>query len=225
MSDLSVLKSLVNAEKKTFVFTETEHIGQVNYNSNGALVSDPTPLPPQGTSASQRTGDSIKLVTAMGRFQFQHMSDTQAAIHLTLELYEVLGTPQPVATVTTQLWKPNPFITGADIRDSHALVDQGFRQQYRIVARRKITVPADNYSGQRRLTDLNLPLKFKKFGHHVKFEEGTTTVASGQLVLCIRADHGNMNAAGVSTLGGVAVPAINTGVLVRYSMNFYYYDN
>ncbi len=225
MSDLSVLKSLVNAEKKTHIVTNIENLGQVNYNSNGALVETITPTPAEGTGSSERTGDSIKIVTAMARFQFQHQTNTTIATNLLVEIYEVLGTPQAPSVVTTQLWKPNPFVTGADIRDYNGLVDQDYRQQYRIVARRKCKVPADHFSGQRRVLQLTIPMKLKKFGHHVKFADGSTTVASGQLVLCIRADSGNMHASSSSTLTGVAFSGVLTGVTARYSFNFYYFDN
>lgn len=226
LQDVAMLKSIINAEKKEIsVLAGASTVGQVNGNADGLLVLDVTPVSTQGTGDSQHSGDSIKVTTGMFNFQFSHMSALQSNMRIYVELYTVLGKPQATSDVLNQLYKPNPFITGANIRDYNSVIDQDYRQQYKLIASRKVYIKSDQYSGQNLITECKMPLRFGKFGHHVKFQENSSNVASGQLILVIRADTGNISGSTTSTLSGVINSAVNTGVYVNKNLQYYYYDN
>lgn len=223
-NDIMLLKSIVNAEKKQIsVSPGATLIGQVNGNAEGALVLDVTPQPAQGTGDSQRSGDSIKICTAMFKFQIAQQTGSQP-IRGIIELYKVLGTPQATTDFISRRFLPNAFITSHDIRDLNAMPDQDYRQQYQLVASRKFYLKGDTASSQVQYTNVHMPINLG-MGHHVKYQENTTNVASGQLLLCVRCDNGNFSASTVSTATNVLTTAINTGAYFLKSMTFYYYDN
>lgn len=224
--EIKALKSIVNAEKKQIVVLPTpSSIGQVNGNLEGALVLDVTPRPAQGTTDSSRIGDSIKLTTAFFKFQISQMSSTTSPITGVIELYQILGTPQLTSTFINQRWLPNAYITGGNIRDYNSQTDQDYRQQYRLLAKKTFRVKGDNISGQNQLINLKMPIKFGTYGQHIKYAENSNDIASGQIILCIRCDNGNISPSTPSTLGNVIITGTNSGLFINKSMTFYYYDN
>ncbi len=224
--DVQVLKSIINSEKKQLTIAPiTTNIGQVNGNSEGAYTVDITPAPVQGLQDSQRIGDSLKITTAVFDFQFIHMSSTTAPVTALIEIYAVQGMPQATSTFLNQLYLPTTFITGTSIRDMHAKYDQDYRSQYKLIARRKIRVKGDSYSGQTQLRSLKIPLRFGKYGHHIKYQENTSTIASGQIMMCVRCDAGNFNGSVTSTVNNVAIPTVGSGLKMNMAMEYYYYDN
>lgn len=224
--DVFRLKSIINSEKKNIVVQPTANtIGQVNGNAEGALVIDITPRPPQGTSDNERIGDSIKLTTAYLKFQISQMTATISPIRGSIEIYKVLGTPQATSTFLDQKYKPNVFITGANIRDLNAQMDQDFAPQYKLVAKRSFRLKGDTVSNQTQLIDVSIPIKFGNYGHHIKYNDNTTTIASGQIMMIVRTDAGNISPSTASTLGNLVIYGANSGAYLNKSMTFYYYDN
>jgi len=226
MKDIMVLKSIVNAEKKQFsVNSGTAPLGQTNgLTGDGAYIFDITPTPAQGTGDSNRVGDSIKLHSAVMNLQLKQQANTSHATRCIMEIYQVLGTPQTVANVLGQMFKPTPFLVGAPIRDYNAAYDQDYRQQYRCLFRRKLTVKADQTSVQTTHSTYKFPLRFGKFGQHIKYAENSGTVASGQIVLIIRCDSGNMGSA-ATTISNAVSTGPNSGLVLNRAMEYYYYDN
>lgn len=224
--EVKALKSIVNAEKKQIVVQPTANsIGQVNGNAEAALVLDITPTPAQGAQDSQRNGDSIKLTTAYFKFQLSQMSATKSPIRGIIEIYQVLGKPQATSEFLNQRWLPNAFITGANIRDFNAQADQDYRQQYRLIAKKNFRLKGDTDSGQTQILNVAMPLKFGTYGHHIKYAENSTTVASGQLIMTVRCDSGNISPSTTSTLGNLVIYSPVSGAYINKSMTFYYYDN
>ena len=228
VSDVMLLKSFVNAEKKNISLNSgTAPVGQTDgATGDGAYFADITPAPPQGNGESQRSGDSIKLTTGVLALQLKQQPNTQHATKFICEIFQVLGTPQSLTTAFTQLYKPNPWITGADIRDYSSLPNQDFRQQYRCIFKRNLFVPADTgVSGQTRHITYKFPIKFGKFGQHIKYDDNTTTVASGQIIMVVRADSGNSNSSVTSTLGNVISQGPWSACVMNRNMEYYYFDN
>uniref|UniRef100_UPI0040496D21 hypothetical protein n=1 Tax=Flavobacterium sp. TaxID=239 RepID=UPI0040496D21 len=226
IADVNMLKSIVNAEKKQIVVSASASaIGQVNGNGEGALTLDITPVPAQGSQDSQRNGDSIKICTGMFKFQISQMGACTSPISGVIELYYVLGTPQATSTFLQQKFLPNAFITGGQIRDYNAQPDQDYRPQYILISSRRFRVKGDNFGGQNQIININMPLKFGKYGHHVKYAENTNVVATGQIIMCVRCDNGNISGSTTSTLGNVISTAPSTGLFINRSMTYYYYDN
>lgn len=226
LRDVQTVKSIVNSEKKQISgFAGSSSLGQVNGNAEGAYTLDITPGIPQGTTDSTRTGDSVKLTTAMFKFQVSQQSANTGPVRVKLRIYKVLGTPQATSLFLNQISLPNVFVTGANIRDYNSQPDQDYRQQYVKIAERRFTIRGDNFSGQNTIKNIDLPIKFGKYGHHIKYAENTNVIASGQLMMIVQCDTGNLSAGTPSTLGGVLNTAVNTGLFINRSMTFYYYDN
>lgn len=224
--DIMLLKSIVNSEKKQFIRADgNQPIGQVDGNAEGALTLDVTPNPVQGVGDSNRVGDSIKLTTAMMKFQFRQQNAGTGPVRGIVEVWQVLGTPQSTTTVNNQLNLKTAFLTGADIRDYNAMPDQDFRNQYRLIAKRHFKVKGDTLAGQSQIQELSIPIRFGKLGTHIKYAENSTTIASGQIVMTIRVDAGNMSTTTDSTLANVVLTGQRTGIIMNSSFTFYYYDN
>lgn len=224
--DLMFLKSVVNAEKKQYaVAVGTASIGQVNGNAEGAYTIDITPPIAQGSGDSDRNGDSIKLTTAVLQLQFWQQSNCSQPVKVIVEIIQVLGAIQSTSTLLQQYLKPNPFITGTSIRDAESMIDQDYRQQYRVIFRRVLNIPPDSISGGQQIKTFKFPLRFGRNGMHVKYVENTTTTASGQLMLLVRADNGNISASTTSTLGNVITTGTSTGLSMNRNIEYYFFDN
>lgn len=225
-SDIMFLKSIVNAEKKQYSLPSgTTSIGQVNGNAEGAYCIDITPPIPQDNTDSGRNGDSIKLTTGCLNMQFWQQANTSQQIKVKIELIQVLGAPQLASTVLQQYVKPNPYITGASIRDIESMLDQDYRQQYRVIFSRTVKIQAEQTAGGQSIKSFKYPLRFGKNGMHIKYAENTTVTASGQLILLIRADNGNISPSTASTLGNVITTGVSTGLSLNRNMEYYYFDN
>lgn len=223
--DVMRLKSIINAEKKQYsLAVGTASIGQVNVNNEGAYCVDITPPIPQGSSDSQRNGDSVKLTTAVMMCQFWQQADCSQPVKVIIEIIQVQGSPQSTGNVLQQYLKPNPYITGADIRDAESMLDQDYRQQYRILFKRTVIVPPDSTSGGQQIKSFKFPMKFGKNGMHIKYAENSTVTASGQIILLIRADNGNIGGTD-STLPNVITKLKNTGLSMNRNIEYYYFDN
>jgi hypothetical protein len=140
-------------------------------------------------------------------------------------MWYVLGTPQLTSTFLEQLLLPTPYLVGANIRDYNAHFDQDFRQQYKLISRRKLVIKADTAADVKQIKSIKVPLKFGTLGHHIKYLEGTDVVASGQIMLMIRADNGNFSQTTASTIGNCPNIVVNSGLQLNRSMTYYYYDN
>ena len=125
IQDVMLLKTLVNAEKKSIsVNSGNNGIGQTDgATGDGAYFADITPAPAQGAGEDERTGDSIKLSTGVLALQLKQQSNTLHATRCILEIFQVLGTPQSLTTAFTQLYKPNPWVDNGSIRDYTSMPD------------------------------------------------------------------------------------------------------
>lgn len=226
LSDVMRLKSLVNAEKKQYaVAVGTASIGQVNGNAEGAYAVDITPPIAQGSGDSDRNGDSIKLTTAVMQLQFWQQANCSQPVKVIIEILQVQGATQLNSTVLAQYLKPNPFITGASIRDAESMIDQDYRQQYRVIFRRVVSVPPDSISGGQQVKSFKYPIRFGRNGMHIKYAENTTVTACGQLMMIIRADNGNISNSTTSTLGNVITTGTSTGLSMNRNIEYYFFDN
>jgi len=224
--DIMYLKSVLNPEKKRTEAQqiETQPIGQVNGNTDGGHFSECTPQISQGVANYQRTGSSVKLHSSIWNFEFKQEVGVVADVKLILEIFAIDKEPYAPSLFTfrDERFKPNFFISGAEIRDYNCQMNPDNYMKGRCIARRKLTIKGDQVASQSNITHLKVPIKYGKNGRHLRWENNTNTLQSGQMYLCIRADRGNIG--GVSTL---AVPDvnINTGLNMRWNRMDYYYDN
>lgn len=230
MKDIAFVKSVVNAEKKRLdlISGASSLVGQVSGNSTGNVVYDITPVPAEGLTYSTRNGASIKLHTSFIQLQFTQQTACHSAIRLKIMIVQVLGSPQTTGTINSQIMLPNQWIqnqNSVSVYDYMSLVNPDYRGQYKIIRTKYVSIPADNYSGQVRLKDVKIPIKYNRGkGHHVRYAGDTTTVANGQLFMLIYADNGN-SLGSASTLTGIANTAASTGLSWNYDIKHYYYDN
>lgn len=225
VKDVSMLKGMLNAEKKRFEVSITNGgVGQVNGTASGHYLYDMTPVIGQGVGFNQRTGNSIKITSLFMDFQFISQVNASTDIRLKIELVKVVG--QPFSSMTDILQKyiePTSFITGANVYDYNSPRDPDYFKNYRVMTRRYVKIPADTLTGQSTIKRVKLGLS--KMEHHVRYDNNDPTVAMGQFFLIITADRGNVNGSTVSTVGGAPDVAVNTGVAMRSEFTYYYYDN
>lgn len=231
MTDINRLKMIINSEKKQHVQTNTpgvlRAVGAVNGDSNGCNIFPCHPYPSQGVGDSQRTGDSIKLVSGMMNLRFSQQANTVNKVQLILELWH---TAKPVTDVTNDflklLYLDDPTMGGTDVITMSSHQDQDYKSLFTKVMTRKVTIGQDRTTNARDVTTVKIPLKINKgFGQHFKFAEGTTATSVGQYCLIVRANRGNASTSVVSTLGGAIDTAINTGIEYAHNITWYYYDN
>lgn len=214
--------SIYRGEKKKLSQTNADDVfvGQCNINNDANVLIDITPVPTSGDGGSNREGEQIRLYSSVLRLSFAQMDSANSARRIKITIMEVLGTPQSVGTVEGQYLLSNPMST---IRDYYSNPNTAYRAQYKIIATRHVTIPADNVGGQRMMKDTQINLKYNKgWGHLIRYAGVNTSV--GQLVMFIQCDLGNTNATTASTLP-VYVDLPNTGVELKYNFEHYFYDN
>lgn len=233
--DVSMLKSMINAEKKRFNINATaqNQIGQYAWNgtvnSNAYFVADWTPFPSQGATNSTRNGSSIKLTSSYIQLQLYQQSATQHPMKFRFYLIQVLGAYQAPATVATQFLQANKFIaaeqSGTAIYDYNSQRNPDYFGHYKVIARRDIYLMPDATSSMVSIKDIKIPVKYGKTGHHIRFQGDTSNISNGELVALIVADSGNAGgtAGGITTAAPVS--AVNIGAIFQYDVVHYYYDN
>nr|UOF80450.1 capsid protein [Cressdnaviricota sp.] len=228
MKDVSLLKTMVNAEKKHyFNVSQGNLLAQCSgATGQGLYNQDITPIPSQGTTSTTRVGNSIKMHSSMMKLQFYQMSACTQPVRVRLVIFKVKGSPQTVSTFVANVFELNQFVLNSGspaIVDLNSSFNPDFYGTFQIVVDRKYTIKPDQFSGQQSIRSIDIPLKWN---HHVRFAtDGSQTLSDGQLILVLLADSGNWDASTASTLTNVAVPAVSTGLSFDYSIMNYYYDN
>lgn len=212
---------LLNVEKKRSLITATSQIiGQLNANNGDQYMADMTPVPAQGVGYNQHTGSSIKIVSCHMTMQFWSQSAYNHSTKLILEIFKIRGASQVPATFTSDYFTPNPSLS-VSIIDYESNKDPDYFGQARLLIRKKFSVPAPQFAGEIMQRQVNIGRK--KLSHHIRYDQNTTTIDDGQLIMVIRADSGNSGT--ISTVTGAPVLAANTGLNFNYNMLWYYVDN
>lgn len=226
IKDVAFLKSMVNAEKKRKIVSNTQQpVGQVNGNSSGHYLLDLTPVLLQGTGTANRTGASVKWHASYLNFFFQPQQYTVKRQEMIIYVVKVIG--QPFTTLTDVLGKflmSNQFITDQAIYDTVSVRDEDYFKNFQIIRQKKVVFDP-SYNGE--LSPQNIKLGFKLKNHHIKWNDDSPTVSSGQIFLMIVMNNGNSNGATVnsSSSGGVYTQGTSTGINFSYSHVHYFYDN
>jgi hypothetical protein len=216
VKDVKFLKSVLNPEKKTFQYTNTDQgLGQCSGNVSAFYVSDITPLPAQGTTSITRNGNSVRLHSSYCKFQFQQQSaNVQSPMRLKIQVIQVMGTPYTSlgGLAIPAMYNANSFITGGTIIDYNSDRNTNTFGTFKVLREKRITLPANIISGQHMVKTISFGMKYKS--HHVKFAlDGSQTIQSGQILLLILADNGNSSTGTASTLAGTQATAVKTGAL------------
>jgi len=227
------MASMINAEKKILSISSSnglavgQPVGQVSQNATGARCFDFTPMMPQGSGVSDRTGNSIKLHSSYFQFQIQQQSSAVVTpLKIRIEMWANPAKVQDETTLLDNLYVPNPF-TG--IIDFNSARNPDHFNDYRKLMTRTCYLPVDSISGQLQTKQLAVPFKWNKGkGHHVRYTgTGSTNylndVQSGQVFLLYFCDVGNSGGTASTLNVPMLIPV--TGAQIKMSYRHYYYDN
>lgn len=226
------LQSQNDGEKKRTSVLSAGEVGQVNVNSDGALVVDVTPIVGQGVQTNQRTGASIRLHSSNYNFQLSQMSGCNTRIRYRISWLAVTGASYASSTIVSQffnnVYQPNAFISGS-IRDYNCQKNPDYFGTYKIIRTIQGTIEPDSFSGMLTSRSFNVGLKYNKGkGHDVRYNQNLTGADgcfNGQIIMVIQLDRGNASTLSASTTTGALDTAVNTGIYCQYNRYDYYYDN
>lgn len=227
--EVAALKKVINAEKKSINtnYTSNLAVAQVNGNVSGHYTGVFHPVPASGSGSSQRTGASIKLHSFFVNMQITGQSAMTAGMKLLYEVYLVKGTPfGTAADFSTSVFQPTQFISGNATIDMNAQYDPDYFGRFQKIFSKRITMIPDATSSMVNVKTIKFGGKyFGGKGHHLRFDNDTSNIVNGQLLYVIRADRGNCSTSTASTLTGIPITAINTGVTINWVCTHYFYDN
>lgn len=200
-------------------------MGQCDVNTSGAYILDMTPYMVQGTDATTRNGNSIKLCTSMFQFQFVQQAN---AITDTRIIVDMIHVSIPMTTFTTasiaNIYDAGVF---SGVIDYFSPRNQNHYAQYKVVRSFKVHLQGDQISPETTIKSVQIPHKWNRGkGHHIRYQSnsgGVADVANGQIIMVFRADSGNEGSV-VSTLP-VAKTGPLTGLSVFWNFKHYFYDN
>lgn len=223
MKDISMLKSVINAEKKQISLQNTSAtVSQVfGANGQGYWLADVTPAVAQGVTGTTRNGNSIKIHSMVLKGQLIQQSGAVQAQKIKIEFFRNMGTYLSTAGLITQIYDNNLLNGLVDINATRALDTYKVWRKVRTVY---ATINQDNQSNVTGFKDITIPMKFNDW--HVKYnDDNSTSVTHGQMIMVVTADSGNASSSTASTNTFIPVTAVSTGSVLNYFINYWYYDN
>lgn len=228
-AEVAALKKVINAEKKQINtnYTTNLAVAQVNGNASGHYAGVFNPSPASGSGSVQRTGASIKLHSFYMNMQITGQSAMVAGMKLIYEVYLIKGTPYATpADFVTNVFQPTQFISGNTTYDMNAQYDPDFFGRFQKIYSKRIYMQPDSTTSMVNVKTIRFGGKyFGGKGHHLRFDNDTSNLINGQLLYVIRTDRGNCSTSTASTLTGIPITAVNTGVTINWVCSHYYYDN
>lgn len=226
LSIAKTARGLLNTEKKRYEINNyNQTMAQVNANASGHWTYEITPSVSQGTGFGSRQGSSISVRSMFFRFQLAQQSAASAPT--TVRLY-VIQTRNGDAFDVTQFLNYNKYLgalNGVNIYDTHCSRDPDFFSNFRVLRSKQIRLQPDQLSSQSIVKDVTLKLNFGRNGKHVRLNDNTNTPTNTRFYLLALADCGNCNVSTASTLAGIPINAISTGVSMNMDGTVYFIDN
>lgn len=223
--------SSANEKLRLKVNSTLTPFGQVLGNGDGTIIFDVTPIVGQGDQTAQRQGAQIKMHASHYQFMVGQQSATNFATKYKITWVALKGNSTlstNITTYTNHIYTPNPFVTGADVRDYHATYNPDMFPNFKILRTVRKTMPADQINGILNTQTFSVGMKYNKGkGHNVRYNQNFTGAdgsLSGQILMIIQADRGNCGGTN-STLGGIYGATANTGLDMQWARTDYYYDN
>lgn len=211
VSDVKLLKSLVNVEKRRFDITSAGALtfGQTaGVGVSGALCVNVSPTPGQGVVLSARTGLSIKVVSCCIDMYFNQSANAVngGKIKWFLFIRKDNGVDTTPAVAQTQLMEVNPF---SNVVDYHSSRDAEYFTSYQIIKQGQVTLTPDNLTSQIAFAQRKVPLKLNL---HQKYNlDASNVTTKNKFFMLFTMDTGDT----------VAL----TGAQVQYNLRWYYTDN
>lgn len=219
VAQIANLAHLLNVEKKRLNITQSGIlVGQVFGNIGGFIANDITPIAPVGTFFNERTGSSIKVVSAYMSFQFWTQTANNHVTRLRIELWKVKGNTTSASAELNELYVNVPS-TG--ITDYNSLRNPDYYGGATKFYTKYVNIPASQFTNQIQIKDVKIPLKLN---HHIRYQNNLNTVAGGQILMFIFADSGNTSSI-TSTVSFIPVVSGLSGVQYNQDIRWYYVDN
>jgi len=159
-----------------------------------------------------------KICSAIGKFQMWQQTANTHPMKFRLELWKNKGPSITASTLLAELYNTS---TSSGIIDYNSQLDPDYTGTAKRFYMKTYTVNPQ-FSAEVMIKDFNLPLRLN---HHIRFDDNTTTVTDGQIIMILLADSGNNNTTTVSTLANIPILLANSGLIFNYDMKYYYYDN
>lgn len=211
-SDVAMLKHLVNVEKKRTDVTLSAPTGLGQFANEGlattgAYITRITPTIAQGVADNQRTGNSLKIVSAMININFVQQSANHNSQRLTWYVINIPEEDMPTSSVLTKFLEENPFSGVIDYNSSR---DPEYFTQFKIVRSGSVYLKADpTHLAPAMSANVKCPLKLN---HHLKYNSNATSDSTkNQFYILVVADRGDVS--------------LNTGATIQYNTRWYYTDN
>jgi len=222
--DIALVKRSLNVEKKNIqsAIAVNNNIGQCNVNADtGQQFYDITPAIVQGTGYNQMCGNSVKLVSMAFRGQLKQQSGTAHPMKVRMIIFTKIGTPATAASIQAgnQLLDINPLSTVTDYNSERNI---NYFRDFKILKSQSLYLAPDPTTGEIMIKDIKVIMKLN---HHLKWNNNTTTLTSGQLLVAFFSDSGNVSTTTASTLPNIPILKINSGATLQFYTKFYYVDN
>lgn len=222
MSDVKLLKDIINTEKK---FTERTisdtNVGQWSGTGSGHYLGDVTPIFNQGTSDNQRLGNSIKLCSHYATLFFRQQANLATDIKVTCILFKHKTdtyNATTMATYASQLFNPNPWYGTAIDMYSGRNVD--YYRDFVFLNKKTFIIGKDTTGTVNNYKQIKLSIPKSKLNYHMRFNDAGEIV-DGNIYLMVITNYGNIS----STTNSPDNQTTSTGVTMRYYGRYYYYDN
>lgn len=202
MSDLTMLKSMVNAEKEIYTAYATNN-AQVA--PTGSLLQAVTNVA-EGTSQGQRDGESIKLHGFRINLRYQQQTSTTNPQYVKFWLVKYIGPRGSAPDISTFL---KPDFDGYYSASSERNEDH--YKSYQIITHDKSYIKSDQITGQSQYVLKSLYGRFKGATHQRYSGAAATTLLTDQMyIICVASNGTN---------------AASTGILLDCQALFSFYDN
>lgn len=207
---VSLIQGSLNVEKKvrTLSTGSPAFIAQQNATADAYYANTLSVSPDQGAGGSQRTGNSIKYVSAMFQAQFVQQTSTISPLRYRWMIVNRLDNTVDMtpANVCLNMFDINPF---SGFRDYFANRDPEYFSQFKIVAKGQGMLKPDTVAGVKQTQYIKQPLKLNL---HQKYDNNTSvTTTKNKLYLIVQCDGGDTS--------------INTGMSMEWTLKMWYVDN
>lgn len=201
----------------------------------GWMSMDITPYPSESNGFGGREGSQINLVSSYMQFKFAQMgTNTLTPIKIRMVIVKVLGAPQDSSAALTQFFLNSALPNGTAINNNTGIIDYNSnispdqRHQYQVLYNKTTTLYQDNIDAGLQVKQHVIKMKYNRGkGHKVRFVQNTNSVSSGQLLMFVTCDAGNINDTYAFTGNGFGTLTNNlasSGATMNFNICHYFTD-
>lgn len=201
VSDVAMLKRLINVEKKYLDIAIQNNVGAKNglidgYVNRGALMQVA-----EGTDYKTRNGNSTKCTSMVIKGNITSQTNGTNENYVDLIVYQYNRFVAGVGPVINNFFEPDQkygFVNGNSLRDMEHMPD------FRVLRKLRVHIPAQQITGAPISKPFTLSLNFGKKGIHQRYEGPLSSdLTEGAIFLLMMTTEGDLN-----TTSGVTVSAV-----------------